>query len=657
MPCASVVAMHSRRLPALLAGVVIALATAAALPAAAGAALGSAPCGAGGLLCGALDVPLDHSGAEPGTVTLQYARLPAGATPTPDAIVGLAGGPGQAALPLAASFADDLQAFTSSHDLLVYDQRGTGQSGALSCSAFGDNGATSAFSVKQCAQELGRPRGFYRSVDSADDIEALRVAGGYDKLIIYGVSYGTKVALTYAARYPAHVAALILDSVVPVDGPDPFSQASFAAVPRVLSELCAGGACRAASPNPRADLSTLVARLKRHSLRDTITSPSGKHLTVTLTATGVWQILLAGDLNPALRAEFPGAVHAALRGDPTPILRLRARAAGLTGTAPVVQHGAPLASATGDSDVLFTATRCEETPFPWDRAASPATRETQARTAAARLPAGPFAPFGREIALDSGVMPLCAAWPDASPAPVKAGPLPNVPTLVLTGAADLRTPVEQARAAVAGIPDAQVDVVAQTGHSVLGSDLGGCAAKTLAAFAAGTTAACTPDPSPITPTAMPPRTLSALPGHTKAERTLAAVRATVNDVRRQLIGDAIAAERAIRPGSRTGGLRGGVATVEGDFITFHRVSYVPGVRVSGTYATSLTGAAAGVSRFAVTGPAAAAGTLTISADGSVSGILGGRRISAHFGAASSARLHLPRSLRAPAFPDPALRVP
>ncbi|HEY5141901.1 MAG TPA: alpha/beta fold hydrolase [Solirubrobacteraceae bacterium] len=649
--------MQSRRLPALLAGAVLAFAAAAALPAAASAALDGAPCGVDGFSCGTLDVPLDHAGVQPGTVALQYARLPAAATPTANAVIGLAGGPGQAALPLAGSFAADLGAFTPANDLLVYDQRGTGSSGALNCSAFGDAGAASAFAVRQCAQELGSSRGFYRSVDSARDIESLRVAGGYDKLLLYGVSYGTKVALTYAALYPDHVAALILDSVVPLDGPDPFSRASFAAVPRVLRALCAGGACKAASPDPRGDLAALVARLKRHTLRAAITSPNGKHLTVTLTATGVWQILLAGDLNPALRAEFPGAVRAALRGDPTPVLRLRARAAGLTGTAHAAARSATAHAAdTGESDVLFAATRCEETPFPWDRSASPATRELQARAAAAKLPGAPFAPFGREIALDASVMPLCAAWPDASPAPQALGPLPNVPTLVLAGAADLRTPVEQARSAVAGIPDAQIDVVAQTGHSVLGSDLGGCAAKTLAAFAAGTTVACTPDPSPISPTPMPPRTLSALPGATKAARTLAALRATVNDVRRQLLGDAIAAQRSISPGSRTGGLRGGVATVEGSFITFHRVSYVPGVRISGTYVPSANGPSAGPSRFAVTGPAAAAGTLTITSDGTVTGILGGRRISTHL-SASAASLRLPRTLRAPQFPDPALRVP
>ncbi|HVP02697.1 MAG TPA: alpha/beta fold hydrolase [Solirubrobacteraceae bacterium] len=648
--------MHARRLPAFLAGIVLALAGAAVLPVAAGAALGTTSCG-GGFLCGSLDAPLDHSGAQPGTVTLQYARLPAASAPTTNAIVGLAGGPGQAALPLAGSFAADLGAFDARNDLLVFDQRGTGASGALSCAAFGNLGPTTAASVRACAQELGAPRGFYRSVDSADDLETLRVAGGYDKLILYGVSYGTKVALAYAARYPDHVAALILDSVVPLDGPDPFSRPSFAAVPRVLRELCANGACKAATKNPRADLVALVAHLERHALRSTITSPNGGRLHVTLTAIGLWQVLLAGDLNPALRAELPGAMRAALLGDPTPILRLRARAAGLSGTAGARAAPTVRAAAADQSDALFAATRCEETPFPWDRAAGAATREVQARAAAARLPASTFAPFGREVALDASVMPLCAAWPDASPAPASHGPLPNVPTLVLTGAADLRTPVEQARAAVATIPDAQVDVVAQTGHSVLGSDLGGCAAKTLAAFAAGTTVACTPDPSPITPTPMPPRTLGALPGPDRAAKTLAAVRATIDDVRRQLIGDAIAAERSITPGSRTGGLRGGVATVEGGFITFHRVSYVPGVRVSGTYATSLAGATAGVSHLAVTGPAAAKGTITIDASGTITGNLGGRSINAHTAGARSALLQLRRGLAVPAFADPALRVP
>ena len=122
---------------------------------------------------------------------------------------------------------------------------------------------------------LGAARNFYRSIDSAEDIEALRVAGGYRKLVLYGVSYGTRVALTYAARYPDRVAGLVLDSVVPLDGPDVWSRPSFAALPRVLRELCADGACRLATPNPNGDLRALVARLQRSELRGSVIGPTG----------------------------------------------------------------------------------------------------------------------------------------------------------------------------------------------------------------------------------------------------------------------------------------------------------------------------------------------------------------------------------------------
>ena len=54
-----------------------------------------------------------------------------------------------------------------------------------------------------------------------EDIEALRVALGLDKIALYGTSYGVKVALGYALTYPANVERLVLDSVLEVDGPDP----------------------------------------------------------------------------------------------------------------------------------------------------------------------------------------------------------------------------------------------------------------------------------------------------------------------------------------------------------------------------------------------------------------------------------------------------
>src|SRR5215207_7469813 len=77
------------------------------LPASAGAQLATTPCGSSGFLCGELVVPLDRSAAAPGDVRLSVKRLPA-APPSTEAVVALAGGPGQPALPIADSFAEVL---------------------------------------------------------------------------------------------------------------------------------------------------------------------------------------------------------------------------------------------------------------------------------------------------------------------------------------------------------------------------------------------------------------------------------------------------------------------------------------------------------------------------------------------------------------------
>src|SRR3954447_2947647 len=211
------------------------------------------PCAArAGFECGTLDVPLDRSGAVPGVVSLAITRAVASSNPQHKALLTLAGGPGQAAVPLAEDFAATMGAGLSDRDLLVFDQRGTGASGPLQCTALlpGHSSGSVATDGQRCAAQLGPARGLYTTSQSVDDIEAIRQASGYDKLMIYGVSYGTKVASEYAARYPAHVEGLILDSVVRPDGPDPFHRSTFAATRRVLDELCSNGDCKRITSDP-----------------------------------------------------------------------------------------------------------------------------------------------------------------------------------------------------------------------------------------------------------------------------------------------------------------------------------------------------------------------------------------------------------------------
>ena len=140
------------------------------------------------------------------------------------------------------------------------------------------------------------------------------------------------------------------------------------------------------------------------------------------------------------------------------------------------------------------------------------------------LPAADFYPFDASTALQSSLVPFCAFWPDASAAPAPPPPLPGVPTLILAGEQDLRTPAAGAERVQASIPGAQLLVVPYTGHSVLGSDFSGCAEAAVSAFFSGRAVQPCPSaqnlfaPTPISPTRLaflrPPHGLGGKPGRT-----------------------------------------------------------------------------------------------------------------------------------------------
>lgn len=609
---------------------VVAVAVGLSAPAAASAALPWTPCTPTGFECATLDVPLDRSGATPGTVTLAATRVPAASNPGRVAVVALAGGPGQAAVPIARVFANDLGPALATRDLLVYDQRGTGASGSLDCKALRSTTASLLSVARRCSQELGPARAFFRTPDSVQDLEALRVAGGYDKLVLYGVSYGTKVATAYASAFPTRVESLVLDSVVTPEGPDAFRRSSLAAVGRVLSELCAKRQCKGITPSARGDVTRLARKLRRKRIRGSVYSPSGRRFTATMGESGLFAILLAGDLNPTLRAELPGAVRAALSGDVKPLLRLSTRSAGL-------ENRAGYQSSQADSDALFLATTCEENPtFPWTRGASQSQREREGTAAASKLRGSTIFPFSRLTALRLGILPLCLGWQTASPPPVAAGPLPAVPMLVIDGRSDLRTPFEDAASVAARVPGAELLGVPNIGHSVLGADATSCSRDAIAAFFGGQPVAqCAPATARFAPTPRPQTRASRLASYRsikgKVGRTVEALRLTVNDAQAQILGEALALG-ATPAGA--GGLRSGAVRVTRTGLSLRRYEYIPGVFVTGTLRNK------GTSRFRITGRAASGGVVRVTQGLGVSGTLGGRRVSTRFGttaASGSAR--------------------
>jgi len=619
--------MRRRAILTMPAGLLCALVmgSLAAQPAAA-ATLTFTPCPESSTFsCASLPVPLTRSGAVSGSISLSVRRKLAGPHPATSAVIGLAGGPGQAALPLSEFIAEAITPALRNRDLLVFDQRGTGASDPLGCQAVERfTGGSVSHLFERCALEIGPAREGFTTQESVRDIEALRVAGGYEKLVLYGTSYGTKVALEYAQRYPQHVEAMVLDSVVTVDGPEPFAIPSFRALPGILRELCSKQACSGITGEPVAELAALNARLRRHALSGSVYDGHGHRHATTLDEAGLLRTIEAGDVNPALRALLPAAVRSALQGDPDPLLRVHVLSEGLIPTLP--QEPQPEATVEID-EALFATTTCEESPFPWSRSAPAATRLAEAHGFLEAQPGSDFYPFDATTAYTSSLLEACAAWPDASPPPPTEGQLPNVPTLILSGGQDLRTPTSNARQVAAEIPDAQVEVVPFTGHSVLGSDISECADDAVGSFFSSQTVAPCPatndpfSPTPVDPTRLSrvraPNGLSGRPG-----RTLAAALDAIVDLSRQVVGATLQADGALPNGSGFGGLRGGYATLVSDAVVLHDFSFIPGVDLSGRLTVSGHGIAPAVLR--VSGSQASGGSLRLS-EGlkRVSGTLGG----------------------------------
>ena len=542
-----------------LASLAACAAAVAAAPATAHAAIAFAPCEPAGYECGALPVPLDRGGANgpAETVTLQAKRVRAASNPTATAVVALAGGPGQAALPLTTDFAEVMAPALAARDLLVFDQRGTGRSGRLRCCGARVGLVLAGERGPRCAQQLGPRRAFYTTADSVADLEDLRREAGYERLVLLGVSYGTKVALDYAAAHPDRVESLVLDSIVPPEGWDALLRPTLEAVPRVLRALCDGGACRGITGDPVRDLRALVRRVDRRSVSGPLPNPSGRRVRVRITPLALFDVLIAGDENPTLRADLPGAVRSALAGDLRPLVRLRARAAGVSGIAARAGCSAPAATRR--------ATRCTRPRCARSRASRGAARPAPSGARDRRWPrrGGSGGPGSARSPATSrcSAAPSARAWAGRTPRrrPLPRARCPRCRRSLLDGADDLRTPLESARAVAGRIPGAAVVAVPFTGHSTLGSDPGTCARGAVAAFFAGQPQpACTTErllqPSPVAPTR-----LGRVPGRTRTARTLEALRATVRDVARQFTGDAVAAGRAPSPGARVAGLRSGVA--------------------------------------------------------------------------------------------------
>jgi len=582
--------------------------------------------GARAARCVRIDVPLDRSGTVPGTIGLRVRILPPVSGTASETILALAGGPGQAAAPLLREFELALSdSVLRSRRLVTFDQRGTGRSGPLRCPGLGravdsDRGFLTAIeqAVAACASRLGPARAHYTTADSVEDIEAVRSALGVDKLVLYGTSYGTKVALDYAAAHPDHVSRLLLDSTLLPEGVDPFERATIASIPRVMRAICADRGCRF-TPDAGTDVAVLARRLARGPLQGPWVDGRGHVHQIGVDQVDLLQLLLESDADPLERALLPAAVRAARSGDPALLLRLAA--------IPITDAG----EEGSDSAAVLVATRCEDGGVPWPAGTPVAQRRAAVDAALAGLPPSQLAPFTVDTLRATGIADLCNAWPE-SPLAQPHLPLPDVPALILSGDVDLRTPRSYAAALAARMPNAQLLTVPQTGHSVLGSDPSACASNAVSAFFAGRAARACGHPlrSLLLPPVDPPtrrfahlRPRRGLPA--QVGRTVAAVQETLAFMSQTLLSELLPRVLAAGPRAKAfhlGGLRGGSIAIGRRALVLRRYTVVPGVTLSTRMDTHDDDPPVLIR---IGGRAAAHGTLLVG-DRWIRGRLGGRRV-------------------------------
>lgn len=174
---------------------------------------------AGEVRCGTFRVPEDRGEEDGRNIDLAVTVLRAtGPDPAPDPVIYLVGGPGAAATGVDAAF-ENLPRLRRRRDVVLVDQRGTGDSNRLDCDCmWGGPGAsfTETFlpvdRVRACREELEERSdlGEYTTPVAMDDLDELRQALEYGQVNLWGGSYGTRAALMYLRRHGEHVRSVIL---------------------------------------------------------------------------------------------------------------------------------------------------------------------------------------------------------------------------------------------------------------------------------------------------------------------------------------------------------------------------------------------------------------------------------------------------------------
>lgn len=411
--------------------------------------------------CGTLVRPLNPADESQGNIELSVAVVPAlSLEPATDPLVPVAGGPGQSTISFYAGWAAAFERVRQKRDIVLVDQRGTGDSAAMVCDVDDDvvdgkySEAETLRLTEQCLERLPHDARFFTTSVAVTDLEAIRVALGYSAFNMYGISYGSRVAQHYARRYPETTRTVIIDGVVPPQlplGPDIATESQIA-IDYVFARCAESAACNAQFPNVADDFRLLRGALAEAPVTVDYQHPvTGRREIADFTAdhlAGAVRLLL---YNPRTVALLPLVISEAADGNFVPL---------------AAQFDMVVSSLTESLNIgMHNAVMCtEDTPFiDWDSLDNDAIDSSYM---------GP-------LQLDS-IKTMCSVWPRGILDDDLRLPLvTDMPVLLLSGSADPITPPRFADLAAVDMSNSWHLIGKNQGHGLAGV---GCMPRVIGEF-------------------------------------------------------------------------------------------------------------------------------------------------------------------------------
>jgi len=429
--------------------------------------------------CGFVVVPEDHTDPEGPTIKLAVVIFRDDSeSHQPDPVILLAGGPGEKVLENAIGMAMVFAPIHSNRDYIVFDQRGVGLSQpALECPEWEQTLfdlldepdpalilEKSFDALMECRDRLvseGHNLAAYTTTQSAADVEAIRIALGYDQVNLWGGSYGSLLAQAVMRDHPEGIRSAVIESVWPLEVSF-FVEATTSvpnAILRLMDTCTADEACDTAYPNLQDVLFETIDRLNENPVPITATNPlDGQSYDALLTGDAVRGNLVSVLYLTPLIPAVPQAIYDVYNGDYELMTQL-------TGQKLLFYRAI---SRGMEYSVVCTEDLIERTPDDMFEIMM-------------ALPSQLRSEVEQDLAVKYGIFGACENWPaEEADASFKDPLVSDIPTLILEGELDPVTPPDYGRLVAEHLGNAYFFEFPGFGHA--GESTSECALSITAAF-------------------------------------------------------------------------------------------------------------------------------------------------------------------------------